>query len=91
MLPFDGCVINTCESMEKLLGAFQDPYYAEVIAPAEATFVDREHSQLQVLPGGVPPAGTMGVATKVIVDGKILKDVSVGIKKYEEIAAKHAK
>ncbi|KAI9692877.1 MAG: hypothetical protein M1822_004871 [Bathelium mastoideum] len=89
MLPFDGCAIITCESIEKLLGSFLDPYYAEVIAVDEARFVDAAHTQLQ-LAGGVPPAGTAGLADKWIVDGKPTIDVTEGEKKLREIEEKHA-
>ena len=89
MLPFDGCALITCESIERLLGAYADPYYAEVIAVDEARFVDAVHSQLQ-LAGGVPPAGSMGLMEKWLVDGKPTIDVSEGEKRLKENEAKHA-
>ncbi|KAL9088198.1 MAG: hypothetical protein Q9165_006325 [Trypethelium subeluteriae] len=90
MLPFDGCVIMTCESIEKLLGAFRDPYYAEVIAPDEARFVDAQHSHLAAS-GEVPPAGTAGITSRWLIDGKPTIDISEGEKKLKEVEAKHGK
>ena len=89
MLPFDGCAILTCESIEKLLGAFLDPYYAEVIAVDEARFVDNAHSQLQ-LAGGVPPAGTSGKLNKWLIDGRPTIDITEGERRLKEIEEKHA-
>ena len=55
--------------------AFLDPYYASTIGPDEDEFMDKSAGKLGV---------TMGVAKKMIVDGKILVAGGVKGKKEEE-------
>ncbi|KAF2498165.1 hypothetical protein BU16DRAFT_524324 [Lophium mytilinum] len=59
----DGCGQMEVKDWDMFLAAMQDPYYAEVIVPDEAKFIDRKTTEVLGLQ-------TVGVQKDFVVDGK---------------------
>ncbi|KAL7931281.1 EthD domain-containing protein [Trichoderma chlorosporum] len=69
VMDYDGAVIWEIPSLEAFLNAFNDPYYASVIAPDEENFVDKSKEVATV---------TLGHFHNIVAGGEPLIDYTSG-------------